>query len=58
MAPGVLEIPVRTTSSGFLSGEVRLEGIEKPLNFIIDTGASVSVVSEKLAEQEDLAHLP
>lgn len=52
--PGVLEIPVRTTSSGFLSGEVHLEGVEKPLNFIIDTGASVSVVSEKLAEEEDL----
>ncbi len=54
LAPGVLEIPVRTTSSGFLSGEVRLEGIERPLNFIIDTGATVSVVSEKLAIEEDL----
>lgn len=50
-----VEIPVRTTSSGFLSGEVRLEGIEKPQNFIIDTGASVSVVSEKLAELEALS---
>jgi tetratricopeptide (TPR) repeat protein len=54
IAAGVLEIPLRTTSSGFLSGEVRLEGIDKPLNFIIDTGASVSVVSEKLAAEEDL----
>jgi len=45
---------VRTTSSGFISGEVMVEGIENPQNFIIDTGASVSVVSEKLAEQEDL----
>jgi predicted aspartyl protease len=51
-----VEIPVRTTSSGFLSGEVRLEGIEKPQNFIIDTGASVSVVSEKLAELEELSN--
>jgi tetratricopeptide (TPR) repeat protein len=50
----VVEIPVRTTSSGFLSGEVKLEGIEKPLNFIIDTGASVSVVSEKLVAEEEL----
>jgi predicted aspartyl protease len=50
----IIEIPVRTTASGFISGEVRVEGIEKPLNFIIDTGASVSVVSEKLSEQEDL----
>jgi len=54
VATGTLEIPVRTTSSGFISGEVMVEGIENPQNFIIDTGASVSVVSEKLAEQEDL----
>ena len=54
LAPGVLEIPLRTTSSGFLSGEVHLEGVERPLNFIIDTGASVSVVSEKLASEEEL----
>jgi hypothetical protein len=57
MAPGVLEIPLRTTSSGFLSGEVHLEGIEKPLNFIIDTGASVSVVAERLTKEEDLGGL-
>ena len=50
-----VEIPVRTTSSGFLSGEVQLEGLEKPQNFIIDTGASVSVISEKLAELEELS---
>jgi predicted aspartyl protease/Flp pilus assembly protein TadD len=49
---GVQEIPLRTTSSGFLSGEVALDGFEKPLNFIIDTGASVSVISQKLAESE------
>lgn len=52
------EIPLRTTSSGFLSGEVGLEGFDKPLNFIIDTGASVSVVSHRLAESESItAHL-
>lgn len=55
LTTNALEIPVRTTSSGFLSGEVRVEGIDQPLNFIIDTGASISVVSEKLVEQEDLA---
>ena len=54
LGPGVLEIPLRTTSSGFLSGEVHLEGIERPLNFIVDTGASVSVVSERLTKEEDL----
>jgi predicted aspartyl protease len=56
LGPGVLEIPLRTTSSGFLSGEVHLEGIERPLNFIVDTGASVSVVSERLTKEEDLSN--
>ncbi len=54
-SPEALEIPVRTTSSGFLSGEVQVEGIDQPLNFIIDTGASISVVSERLMEEKDLA---
>jgi len=51
----VIEIPVRTTASGFITGELRVEGIEKPQNFIIDTGASISVISEQLAEQEEMA---
>jgi predicted aspartyl protease len=55
LLPATFEIPLRTTSSGFLSGEVHLEGVEKPLNFIIDTGATVSVVSEKLAALEELS---
>src|SRR5215471_15372123 len=46
--PGV-NISVRTTASGFLSGEVNIAGISKPLNFIIDTGATVSVLSAKAA---------
>jgi tetratricopeptide (TPR) repeat protein len=49
-----VEIPLRTTSSGFLSGEVTLEGSDRPHNFIIDTGASISVVSEKLAAQDQM----
>lgn len=48
-------IPLRTTSSGFLSSVVRLDGIEKPLNFIVDTGASISVISEKLTEEEEIS---
>lgn len=44
-----LSSPLRLTSSGFLSGEVLLEGIKSPLNFIVDTGASVSVISEQVA---------
>jgi predicted aspartyl protease/Tfp pilus assembly protein PilF len=49
-----VEIPLRTTLGGYLSGEVQLEGIDKPLNFIIDTGASVSVVSQLLAMREEM----
>ena len=52
-----IEVPFRTTSSGFLSGEVNLEGFEKPLNFIIDTAASITVVSEKLSQEEQLSDL-
>jgi predicted aspartyl protease/thioredoxin-like negative regulator of GroEL len=47
--PGAIEVPIRTTSSGFWSGEVSFDGLEKPVNFIIDTGASISVVSKALA---------
>jgi predicted aspartyl protease/Flp pilus assembly protein TadD len=50
--PGV-DIPLRTTSSGFLSGEVFIEGITKPLNFIIDTGATVTVLSERAAALDE-----
>lgn len=44
-----ISLPLRLTSSGFLSGEVQIEGIEAPLNFIVDTGASVSVISDEVA---------
>ncbi len=50
--PGI-DVPVRTTSSGFLSGEVSIEGFQKPLNFILDTGATVTVLSEKLAALDE-----
>ena len=44
--PTAIEVPIRTTSSGFWSGEVLFDGLEKPANFIVDTGASISVVSK------------
>jgi len=50
--PGV-EVQIRTTSSGFLSGEVSIEGIQRPLNFIFDTGATTTVLSEKLAALDE-----
>jgi predicted aspartyl protease/Tfp pilus assembly protein PilF len=51
-----IEIPIRTTTSGFLSGEVQVEGVSKPFNFIIDTGASISVVSEKMMELDEMSN--
>ena len=52
-----IEVPLRTTSSGFLSGEVGLVGFDKTLNFIIDTAATITVVSEKLSQEEQLLDL-
>lgn len=50
-----VSVPLRLTSSGFLSGEVQIEGFENPLNFIVDTGASVSVISDAIAAHSALA---
>ena len=50
-----LSLPLRLTSSGFLSGEVELEGVEAPLNFIVDTGASVSVISDEIANTKEIS---
>ncbi len=52
-----IEVPLRTTSSGFLSGEVGLEGFDKNVNFIIDTAASITVISEKLSQEQQLLDL-
>ncbi|HVF41882.1 MAG TPA: aspartyl protease family protein [Pyrinomonadaceae bacterium] len=56
-SPSAIEIPIRTTSSGFWSGEVSVEGVDKPVNFIIDTGASISVVSQALAARSGMDRL-
>lgn len=49
-----LSLPLRLTSSGFLSGEVQLEGVDSTLNFIVDTGASVSVISDRVANMKGI----
>jgi tetratricopeptide (TPR) repeat protein len=54
---GSVEVPLRSTSSGFLSGEVTLDGFDKSLNFIVDTAASITVISEKLSQEEHLLEL-
>lgn len=53
--PNSKSLPLRLTSSGFLSGEVQLAGVEAPLNFIVDTGASVSVISDEVASLESVS---
>jgi tetratricopeptide (TPR) repeat protein len=50
-----LSLPLRLTSSGFLSGEVQLEGMDTMLNFIVDTGASVSVISNRVAKTDGIS---
>ncbi|MBK8465048.1 MAG: aspartyl protease family protein [Chloracidobacterium sp.] len=49
-----VSLPLRLTSSGFLSGEVQLQGIDSLLNFIVDTGASLSVISERVANHDGI----
>ncbi len=55
LPPGTFELPIRATSSGFWSSAVKFDGVDKPLNFIVDTGASISVVAMALTQREDLA---
>jgi predicted aspartyl protease/thioredoxin-like negative regulator of GroEL len=43
---------LRLTPSGFLSGEVTMPGVDLPLNFIVDTGAELSVISTELAGRD------
>lgn len=51
-----LALPLRLTSAGFLSGEVQIEGVDSALNFIVDTGASLSVISDDLAQSRELSN--
>jgi len=49
-----MSLPLRLTTGGFLSGEVTVEGVKTPLNFIVDTGASVSVISSDITKTGSL----
>lgn len=49
-----LSIPLYITTSGFLSGEVKIDSVPEKLNFIVDTGASVSVISQETARYYEL----
>ncbi len=54
-APGdSFEIPIRSTSGGLASAETNLPSMDRPLNFIIDTGATVSVISKASVKRHQL----
>jgi predicted aspartyl protease/Flp pilus assembly protein TadD len=40
------EVPIRSTSGGLASAETLLPRLERPLNFIVDTGATTTVISK------------
>ena len=52
-----IHIPLRSTSGGLASAEGMLEGHEKPFNFIIDTGASTTVISKAAVKRFSLENL-
>ena len=52
-----IEIPLRSTSGGLASAETHLPGLKRPLNFIIDTGATVTVVSKAAVKRFELDSL-
>jgi predicted aspartyl protease/Flp pilus assembly protein TadD len=51
------EIPIRSTSGGLASAETHLPDLKRPLNFIIDTGATTTVVSKAAVKRHELEGL-
>jgi predicted aspartyl protease len=45
-------IPIKATSTGIVLSDVRIAGVDRPLSFIMDTGASVSVVASGASERD------
>lgn len=54
---GKVEVPIRSTSGGLASAEARLPAMDFPLNFIVDTGATISVVSKAAVKRHGLEGL-
>ncbi|MBS1811062.1 MAG: aspartyl protease family protein [Acidobacteria bacterium] len=52
-----INIPLRSTSGGLASAEGLLDGHEKPFNFIIDTGASTTVISKSAVKRFSLENM-
>ena len=51
------EVPIRSTSGGLASAETLLPRLERPLNFIIDTGATTTVISKAAVARHQLEDL-
>ncbi len=51
------EIPIRSTSGGLASAETHLPNVKRPLNFIIDTGATTTVISKASVKRHELEGL-
>jgi len=55
--PSVVAVPIRSTSGGLASAEAQLPSMPRPLNFIIDTGATITVVSKAAVKRYSLEGL-
>ncbi|HEX5084307.1 MAG TPA: aspartyl protease family protein [Blastocatellia bacterium] len=51
------EVPIRSTSGGLASAETHLPNLKRPLNFIIDTGATTTVISKAAVQRNELEEL-
>ncbi len=49
-----VEVPIRSTSGGLASAEAHLPTMDRPLNFIVDTGATISVISKAAVRKYEL----
>lgn len=49
-----VDVPIRSTSGGLASAEAHLPTMDRPLNFIVDTGATISVISKASVTRFDL----
>lgn len=49
-----IEIPIRSTSGGLASAETQLPDLKGPLNFILDTGATTTVISKAAVKKHQL----
>lgn len=49
-----VEVPIRSTSGGLASAEAHLPTMDRPLNFIVDTGATISVISKATVKKYEL----